>query len=330
MTIRSALSTTRTAPGSGTPVSTDGGPSSSPPPPSVSADGAVPASRPARRPYLHLDESISRVVTTDFDVEAYTRKEYGRLPIDAERLAAQQPIPAPIAEALTVLQRQEATALAESRAMLATWTGREARVTAFLATWMVERYWLSRALRDLLSAAGPAPSPARAPAMRPAGRRARLRLLQVDRVQPLLAPLWSAVAGEAVTAGHMARMAIQEASLQAALRALVPQLEGEAKDVVAEVADRHEDPIRFFRAEASARITRSRREALTARAVLTLTSPLDGGGVPDEDLPGALAVIGADPVARAALHRARFEITRLLPRPDLPDPYLTTLPRTVV
>lgn len=289
----------------------------------MSTAGAPPsaAPSPATAPYLHLDASIDPVVVTDFDVEAYTRKDHGRLPVDAERLAAEAPIPAHLAGAMAALQHLEATALAESRAMLATWTGNEARVTAFLATWLVERYWISRALRDLQSAgwrAEPAPR---------VSARARLRRIQVDRVQPVLAPLWSAVAGESVTAGHMARMAIQEATLHAGLWALVPRLHGEARRVVEWAAQRHDDPVRFFRAEATARITRSRREARTARVVLTLTSPLDGGGVPDDGLTAALAVIGADARDRAALHRARFETTRLLPGPDLPDPYLSALTR---
>jgi len=286
-----------------------------------------PAADPAARPYLHLDETISPVVLTDFDVEAYTRKGHGRLPVDTELLSVQGPLPAAMVRALRGWQHLEATALAESRAMLATWTGNEARVTAFLATWLVERYWLARALRDLLptepSVAGDPPHPS-------AGACGRVRRIQVDRVQPLLAPLWSALAGEAITAGHMARMAIQEATLQAGLQALAPQLHGEARRVVEWAAERHEDPVRFFRAEAIARITRSRREALTARAVLALTSPLDGGGVPDPGLDAALAVIGTDPQQRAAVHRARFEITRLLPGPDLPQRHLAALSRTVV
>lgn len=300
----------------------------------VSTAGAAPDAAASfdTAPYLHLDASIDRVVVTDFDVEAYTRKEHGRLPVDGERLAADAPIPAHLLTALAALQRLEATALAESRAMLATWTGNEARVTAFLATWLVERYWISRALRDLQPAqaspvSGNEASPADAPTPPRVSARARLRQIQVDRVQPVLAPLWSAVAGESVTAGHMARMAIQEATLQAGLRALAPQLHGETRRVVEWAAQRHEDPVRFFRAEATARITRSRREARTARVVLTLTSPLHGGGVPDDRLGAALSVIGADPRDRAALHRARFEITRLLPGPDLPDPYLTALTR---
>lgn len=94
-----------------------------------------------------------------------------------------------------------------------------------------------------------------------------------------------------------------------------------------EVAARHDAAVEFFTAEAIARITRSRGEAATTRLVLALTSPLDGGGSADADIRAALATIGADVRDRAALHRARYEITRLLPGPDLPDPLLSALSR---
>src|SRR5690625_4088946 len=94
---------------------------------------------PAPRHYMHLDETSSPVVLTDYDVEAYTRKDHGRLPVQTELLHAQAPLPAAMVRALRAWQHLEVTALTESRAMLATWTGNEARVTAFLATWLVER-----------------------------------------------------------------------------------------------------------------------------------------------------------------------------------------------
>ncbi len=62
--------------------------------------------------------------------------------------------------------------------------------------------------------------------------------------------------------------------------------------------------------------------------MLSLSSPLHGGGVPDPDLDAALQVLGADPRDRAGLHRARREISRLLPGPDLPDAHLLSLPRS--
>lgn len=288
------------------------------------------ASLPRSGPYaghLHFDETVAPVLRTDFDVAAYVRRGTARLEVDTAQLAAEAPLGEDLRLVLGVLQRLEASALAESRAMLATSTGNEARITAFLATWMVDRFWQSRALRDLLTGDHPTDRPE--PLHRPRPMHA-LRRLHVDRLQPLLSPLWTGLGGEAVTAGHMARMAIQEASLQAALVTVSRRLSGEARRVVDVVVGRHDAAVDFFTAEAIARLTRSRREAATARLVLALGSPLDGGGIIDPDLRAALAVLGADPHDRAALRRARYEITRLLPGPDLPDLHLSSLPRSGV
>ncbi|ASK67144.1 hypothetical protein CFK39_09610 [Brachybacterium avium] len=274
--------------------------------------------------HLHFDASITPVLRTDVDVAAYIRRGSSRLLVDAARLDSEGPVDGDLRLALEVLQRLESSALAESRAMLATATGNEARITAFLATWMVDRFWQSRALRDLLTGDHPTERPRH---RRRPGLLHTLRRLQLDRVQPLLSPVWTGLAGEAVAAGHMARMAVQEASLQAALTAISHRLTGEARRIVEEVVDRHQAAVDFFTAEAIGRLTRSQREARTARVLLSLSSPLAGGGLPDPDLRPALAVIGSTAADRAALHRARFEITRLLPGPDLPDPYLSSLPR---
>ena len=274
--------------------------------------------------HLHFDETITPVLRTDFDVEAYTRRGTSRLEVDTALHASQEPLRAEERLALGVLQRLESAALAEARMMLATVTAHEARITAFLATWLVDRHWQGRALRDLLTGDDPVERPT--PGRRP-GALATLRRLHVDRVQPLLTPLWNAAAGEAVAAGHMARLAIQEASLVAGLDAIARRLDGEAERVVRAVRERHEAALDFFTAEAIGRITRSRREAAVARLVLGLDSPLHGGGVPDPDLDAALQVVGADPRDRAALRRARREITRRRPGPDLPDAPLLSLPR---
>lgn len=288
------------------------------------------ASIPLRGRYaghLHLDETITPVLRTDVDVAAYVRRGSARLEVDTAQLTAEAPLAEDVRLVLGVLQRLESSALAESRAMLATSTGNEARITAFLATWMVDRFWQSRALRDLLTGDHPTDRPA--PFHRPGVAQA-LRRLHVDRLQPLLSPLWTGLGGEAVPAGHMARMAIQEASLQAALEILSRQVTGEARRVLEVVVARHQAAVDFFTAEAIARVTRSRRESALARLVLSLGSPLEAGGVPDPDLSAALAVLGGSARDRAALHRARYEITRLLPGPDLPDPHLGSLPRSEV
>ena len=275
--------------------------------------------------HLHFDETITPVLRTDFDVEAYTKRGTSRIAVDTELLGSQEPLRDQERLALGVLHRMESSGLAEARTMLSTVTANEARITAFLATWLVDRHWQARALRDLLTGDHPVERPA--PSRRPS-RVAALRRIHVDRVQPLLTPLWNAAAGEPVAAGHMARMAIQEASLVAGLDAIARRLGGEAERVVRTVRARQEAAVDFFTQEAIGRITRSRKEAVVARLVLSLSSPLHGGGVPDPDLDAALQVLGADPRDRAGLQRARREITRLLPGPDLPDAHLLSLPRS--
>src|SRR5690625_6497040 len=61
VTVRSVVSRSSAAPAPEAPTPPD-------------AAGTRPVD-PAPRPYLHLDETISPVVLTDFDVEAYTRSE---------------------------------------------------------------------------------------------------------------------------------------------------------------------------------------------------------------------------------------------------------------
>src|SRR5699024_672624 len=90
--------------------------------------------------HLHFDASITPVLRTDVDVDAYVRRGTSRLGVDTALLASERPLPEDLRLALGVLQRLEASALAESRAMLATATGNEARITAFLATWLVDRF----------------------------------------------------------------------------------------------------------------------------------------------------------------------------------------------
>ena len=275
--------------------------------------------------HLHFDASVSPVLHTDVDVAAYVRRGSTRLPVDAAAIAQDDPLPVPVLRALWFLQRLEASALGESRAMLATATGDEARITAFLATWMVDRYWHARALRDVLTA-GKSDVDRRLPHLGN-GVRGQVRRFHVDHVQPLLTPLWRLAVGENIAAGHMARLAIQEASLQSGLTSLSRRMRGEAQRVLQMVVERHQAATDFFTAEAIARIVRSPREAATARVILAWNSPLDGGGLRDPDVSAALAVIGEDPRDRAALHAARREITRLLPGPDLPDPHLASLSR---
>lgn len=274
----------------------------------------------------NFDGSVPPVVRTAFDVSAYTLDVGGRIPVDAAAINRDArgdwaPL-VTLRRDLDYLHRLESAALTETRTMYSSWTANEARITAFAASWMWERFWWARALRDV-RAAIPGPRELRRQDPPPPGLVHRARRLYVERALPLVGPAWTALAGEQVTAGHMARMSVQEGSLLAALHALSARLDTipEAQRVIEEICRRREGSVDFFRQEAIARITRSRGEARTARLVLTVGGdPLRPAGqwIPHEH--DARRSIFRTPEARAALHAARFEITRLLPGLDLPSP----------
>lgn len=243
---------------------------------------------------------------TDFDVAAYTRAARGRIDVEQTRVGV---LPEDLRDDLSFLWRLDSAALSETRALLASWTGNEARITAFVATWAYERLWLSHALRELLTSDGSEPP---APLGRPTVR-ARLRGWHVERILPLTVPVWTNLVGESVVAGQMARLAVQEASLQAACLALAARADGEACRVLGVTAERRETMIRFFQMEASARISRSPQEARMAGWHLGRHwRPFRVVGVADPDEGRALASIFREPSDRARLERADAGLRRLL------------------
>lgn len=278
------------------------------------------APRPGRR--VFADGSVPPVLRTAFDVSAYTREVGGRVEVDAAALAREiDALGADRAVALGELRRDleylhrvESAALTEARTMLSSWTAHEARITAFLASWLWERFWWARALREIAGAlpAGPMEGP------EPPCPGSVLRRWYVEHLLPLAGPAWSVIAAERVTAGHMARMAIQEASLLAALRALAPRLDRvpSARRALAEIVARRERSVDFFRREAIARITRSQGEGVVARIVLPVGGDaLRPAGQAVTHERAARSSIFRTPEARRALRDASFEITRLLPGP---------------
>lgn len=275
-------------------------------PPGYGADG-----------HLHLDDSIHPVVLTDFDVDKYVKNARGRIPVSASGLT----MTPRTARDLAFLWRLEVAALAEMRSLLISWTGNEPRITAFLATWAYERYWLARAERDLLTAAG-----GTLPV--PAGRSltVRARGAYIDKGLPLTSPLVGSVVGEAVTAGHMARMAVQEGALRAALDALRARLSGEASDVVGEISRRRSDFVDFFRGEAAARVERSTAERMFALSMLGWPwAPFRAVGVADAAEVQALGSIFETPAAVADLEASDAAVGDLLP--GRPTPALNLVRR---
>jgi len=252
---------------------------------------------------LFSDAEHPTVLRTAFDVDDYLAHARGRIEFDSERIE----VAGDVVRDLGFLWRLENSALAETRAMFASWTSNEARITAFVTGWGYERYWLARALRDMLETT-------LSPEDLRGGRLRRLRGMWVERGLPILAPVVGGLVKEPLTAGHMARLAIQEAGLQAAERAVRTRLSGEAARVLTEIIDRREAIVRFFRSEAVARIRRSRIEALTARAHLMRPwAPLRIVGVPEPDEASALTSIFASASDRRRLIDSDAEIGRFLP-----------------
>ncbi|MFT3889330.1 MAG: hypothetical protein QM713_14375 [Arachnia sp.] len=252
------------------------------------------------------DASRGDVLFTGFDVDAYTHNARGRIEVDAAAVAA-APFDAITAADLAFLWRLDSAGLSETRAMLSSWTGNEARITAFIATWSFERMWLGWAVRDLLEALGDRPEPRNRMRLS-----ARIRDVWVERLMPLTVPPVASAIGEPFTAGHMIRMALQEASLQAAYAEILPRLEGEAHRVVAEVIARRDVFIDFYLRESSARIARSRRERAIARLALVGWQPLRIVGVPDLDEPRALGNIFLGDDAKERLRAAQRPALDLL------------------
>ncbi|WP_129660916.1 hypothetical protein [Rothia uropygialis] len=290
-------------------------------PPAEAATTELRSGRPTRaeveHPPGHVDGRLfSRknhptVLRTDFDVEAYVAGARGRISVDVEAVVLDDGL----VRDLDFLWKLENAALSETRAMLASWTANEARITAFITAWGYERYWLAHALRELVdsSSSERGPREPRSPAT-------KLRSLWVERALPVVAPVVGNVVKEPITAGHMARMAIQEGALQVAESALIPRLEGEARRVMSELVGRREELLRFFRTEALARITRSRPEALSARAHLTRPwAPLRVVGVPQPDEIEALASIFAHSIDRQKLANSDAVIGRHLPLDPQPS-----------
>lgn len=245
------------------------------------------------------------VLRTDFDVPEYLAGARGRIPVTVDPVDLAEDT----ARDLDFLWRLENSALAETRAVLASWTANEARITAFITAWGYERYWLARALRDLLEAAPASSLPRPRPTLT-----MRLRGSWVERGLPILAPVVGGIVKEPLTAGHMARLAIQEGALQVAESALLPRLQGEAASVLSEVVKRRDEIVRFFRTEAIARITRSRREAVAARLHLARPwAPLRVVGVPEPDEARALTSIFAAGVDRRRLIESDAAIGRYVP-----------------
>lgn len=258
---------------------------------------------------LHFEEDM-RVLYTDFDVAGYTKRARPRIKVDLPDLQL-DPV---LHQDLEYLWRIEASAIGEMRSMISSWTGREARITAFLATWAYERYWIAKALEDILKADG-CPGP-KMPKFQLVGA---AHALYVEYLLPTVAALSTIIVREPMSAGHMARMAVHEGAMAAAYRALKPRVGKDIAHIIDQILERRSDFIDFFQQEAKARIERSTPELQSAWLhIRDGWVPMRPDGVPDPDERRALRSIFRTPEARLDARAFDDFIGQLLPGHPLP------------
>lgn len=102
--------------------------------------------------------------TAGFDVREFARTAHGshRGTLDLGALA-KEPLDAESVRLARALRDMERATLHRVRDLLVTATHKDARVTAFLTTWMFERFWIADALDAVLDASPAARDLLRAP-----------------------------------------------------------------------------------------------------------------------------------------------------------------------
>jgi hypothetical protein len=219
----------------------------------------------------------STTVASSFDVREFATTARGshRAEIDGEAIARAGLAPDAV-HLIRVLRDLERGTLDRMRNLLVTATHKDARVTAFLATWAFEKYWVADALDAVLGAVGADTAPLTGPLRRSAAERA-------ERRGPIRRALAGNIAGADIVAGHVATGLVDELITNAAYRRL-----GEAASVLSSlvatliaVKDRH---VAFLAEEAEHKLAASKRAARLARkAIAQAAWPIGATEIPAAD-----------------------------------------------
>lgn len=177
---------------------------------------------------------------------------------------------------IRVLRDLERGTLERMRNLLVTATHKDARVTAFLATWAFEKYWLADALDAILGAVGADTAALTGPRRNTSAERA-------ERRGPIRRALAGNIAGSDVVAGHAATGLVDELITQAAYRRL-----GEIASVLTSIVDRlvavKDRHIAFFAEEAEHKLAASARAVrLATKAIRKAAWPIGAAAIPAAD-----------------------------------------------
>lgn len=206
----------------------------------------------------HTEEpDIMRFPAPDFDVREYARTAIGshRDSIDLSAFADRPLQPATV-RALAYLQVAERSTMTHLRSVLVTATHKDARITAFLATWAFEKYWFADALDQVVRAH--------------------------DHIEPELThphestireSVYANIVGVPMIAVHMAMGTVDEWVTRAAYRRIA-QLDPhpELVALLTTLADAKERQLQFFEPQARYRLTDSAQARRIARRRLPRTS----------------------------------------------------------
>ncbi|MFJ2952147.1 hypothetical protein ACIO8H_31710 [Streptomyces sp. NPDC087226] len=205
-----------------------------------------------------------------FDIREFARTAQGshRSAIDLAPLV-EEPLGTDSARLLRALRDSERATLHRMRDLLVTATHKDARVTAFLTTWMFERYWIADALDTVLDA-----SPAARHLPATVGPARRVRAERRERRGPIRRSVVAGITGTRIVAEHMTTGLVDEWIGQAAYRRLAgasPAMESIVGPLI-EVKKRH---VRFLAEEAERLLTHSvRAQRVTRRALRRTAWPL--------------------------------------------------------
>jgi hypothetical protein len=213
----------------------------------------------------------------EFDVREFAATARGshRAEIDDEKIA-REGLSTDAVHLIRVLRDVERGTLDRMRNLLVTATHKDARVTAFLATWAFEKYWVADALDAVLGAVGADTSPLEGPLRHTTSER-------VERRGPIRRAIAGNIAGADIVAGHVATGLVDELITQVAYRRL-----GEAASVLSSlvstlvaVKDRH---VAFFAEEAEHKLAASARAVrLAKKAIAQAAWPIGAAAIPDAD-----------------------------------------------
>ncbi|TAL45375.1 MAG: hypothetical protein EPN91_02505 [Salinibacterium sp.] len=211
----------------------------------------------------------------DFDVREFARTAVGshRGNLNLQSYAS-QPLTAQTLRALAYLHNVESATMSHLRGVLVTATHKDARITAFLATWAFEKYWIADALAQIIQwhVDNGADAPAAALTNAPAERTVRESIVANFIGVPMIGV-------------HMALCTVDEWLTQAAYERIAaldanPQL----AETLAALRSVKARQLTFFEAQARFRLTESKRSRTMTASRLRKTSwPIGSRAEPTEE-----------------------------------------------